>query len=248
MKKQMTERPARFTLIELLVVIAIIAILASMLLPALSEARNRGRRIKCAGNVKQVTLAGLMYADDNAEILPAYQQYVAYGFNSNVFSGADVGYSRIMLGATYTTTARSYLDQLYPYVNSVDAFRCPSPAAQNLWWGGLSINVYGSGYAMNWDARYNNPGADGPIYRGIKLSTVVTPTYLPMISDMYPNATNWAAWPNHWRHSSAFMALYAPIAHEMGQNVGFVDGHAAYYKKGTCDRLPYYYYQKLGDP
>ncbi|HEX40678.1 MAG TPA: type II secretion system protein [Phycisphaerales bacterium] len=62
-------RPDAFTLIELLVVIAIIAVLMAVLMPALNRAREQGKRAACMGNLKQLTLAWIMYAMDNDDKL-----------------------------------------------------------------------------------------------------------------------------------------------------------------------------------
>src|ERR1700722_13356414 len=59
-----------FTLVELLVVIAIIAILAALLLPALAKAKEKGRQAVCFNNVSQQSLAVILYADENRDVLP----------------------------------------------------------------------------------------------------------------------------------------------------------------------------------
>ena len=74
--------PARrngFTLVELLVVIAIIAILASLLLPALGRAKEKGKAARCSSNLHQHGLAFAMYTGDNEEYYPAYSQWGTLG-------------------------------------------------------------------------------------------------------------------------------------------------------------------------
>lgn len=100
-----------FTLIELLVVIAIIGILAALLLPALSAAKESGRRTDCINNLRQVNLAIRLYADDNADSLPALPAPDPYPNG---------------VGAYYKQLVKSYLGLAGPASPDETVFTCPS--------------------------------------------------------------------------------------------------------------------------
>src|SRR6187455_1350051 len=100
-----------FTVIELLVVIAIIAILAGMLLPALSRAKEKGRQTACLSNMRQIGMATMLYANDHKDFLP-------YGY-------------------AYTWPGQKDLywwqDLCRPYIQSEAVYSCPSALPHGLW-------------------------------------------------------------------------------------------------------------------
>jgi len=119
-----TSRGPGFTLIELLVVIAIIAILAAMLLPALSRAKAKAHAISCISNMKQLQLAAQMYADDNNDQLLN---------NETDTVGTSAGPNAWIQGNVQEWTP-DYLEKiqngvLFPYNKSVDIYRCPGSRA-----------------------------------------------------------------------------------------------------------------------
>src|SRR5262245_9541358 len=112
--------PGAFTLIELLVVIAIIAILAALLLPALSRAKAKGQSIACLTNLKEMQVAWLSCTDDDQGVMPLNDV-------SNVSPGYDLPGSWVLGNAGVETNLTNITSgTLYPYVRNVQTYLCPT--------------------------------------------------------------------------------------------------------------------------
>jgi prepilin-type processing-associated H-X9-DG protein len=114
------ERMCSFTLIELLLIIAIVAILMSLLLPALKSARNKANEIRCNGNLRQIALAYSMYINDNNDFFPSHG------------TGA---YLRLLL--PYIDANFIWLTPFCEHYGENMIYHCPSATSGDSWLGGL---------------------------------------------------------------------------------------------------------------
>jgi prepilin-type N-terminal cleavage/methylation domain-containing protein len=237
-----------FTLIELLVVIAIIALLMAILIPVLQSAREQGQRAVCLSNLRQLSLAWITYATENDNKLVSGRAFGETVAGLHTRLAGWIGRAFLFPESRSAVIEHPGKGALWPYIQNIDAYRCPRGAAGHAATYAIvsAANgdlVKGTYIPNNLNMDLTEPGirVDNTFLRLTKLTDIISPGaaqravfidrgYTPVSDFVVPYLSPEWIW-----------ATPPPIHHGEGITLSMADGHSEYWKwKGreTVSGLP----------